>query len=720
MSDCRSCACGCCTGIHAETPVTISNRPGLSAIAYRVGTHPTWKHSMLAALTGQDNPLSGKLTTRDDDDFSIALLDGWATVADVLTFYQERIANESYLRTARERLSLLQLAKLIGYELAPAVAAEVMLAFTIDGEATRETVTIEAGTQVQSIPGQNETPQTFETSSALQARAEWNAIPVRATFDALIADTHTYVAGTATNLKPGDALLFSPSNELRLITAVEPDFDHQRTHLQWEPALKEPRTGVSAMRVSGPLFGHNSPKPPILPKDVPNRLEPNTPNDAAEWTFVFAGKTIYLDGSHPELRKGMDVVMIRTGKVRHFTINEADVISMSRYAVSGKATRLELTSDTNLGDFDGPSYRRTVVYTANEPLALAERPRTSFSGNKIELAASIAPFSGERQVIIAGPDFFTGKPRSEPAVVAGVETSGGRSTITLVSGVALFIAEKTVVYGNVVEASHGETVKQVIGSGDATRPFQRFALNRAPLTFLSSPESARGVASTLAVYVNELKWREVLSLYGASPRDRVYRITRDDEEKSAVRFGDGRDQGSRLPSGSDNVRAVYRVGAGTTGNVRAGQLSMLMTQPYGVKEVVNPLPAEGGVDPELFADARRNAPRTVMTIDRVVSLRDYQSFAAAFQGIGKALATWSWLGTGREVFLTVAGSKGEAIGPTHPLRKDLLAALRRFGKPHIAIRLESYKPVRFRIKATVKIDPDAVAAGVMKNVRAAL
>ena len=57
------------------------------------------------------------LTTRDPDDFTIALLDGWATLADVLTFYQERIANELWLRTATERDSILRLAQLIGYRL---------------------------------------------------------------------------------------------------------------------------------------------------------------------------------------------------------------------------------------------------------------------------------------------------------------------------------------------------------------------------------------------------------------------------------------------------------------------------------------------------------------------------------------------------------------------------------------------------------------------------
>jgi hypothetical protein len=84
----------------------------------------------------------------------------------VLTFYQERIANEGFLRTATERLSVLQLARAIGYELKPGVAASTYLAFTLDDSAAAQSeVTIPAGTQVQSIPvKKGELPQTFETA----------------------------------------------------------------------------------------------------------------------------------------------------------------------------------------------------------------------------------------------------------------------------------------------------------------------------------------------------------------------------------------------------------------------------------------------------------------------------------------------------------------------------------------------------------------------------
>src|SRR5258707_13797059 len=101
-------------------------------------------------LPGERYSLHG-LTTRESDDPAIALLDAWAILGDVLTFYQERIANEGYLRTATERRSVLELARLVGYQLRPGVAASVFLAFTMDKSAAP--VTIPAGTAAYSVPG---------------------------------------------------------------------------------------------------------------------------------------------------------------------------------------------------------------------------------------------------------------------------------------------------------------------------------------------------------------------------------------------------------------------------------------------------------------------------------------------------------------------------------------------------------------------------------------
>jgi len=198
----------------------------LAAISYRVGTYGRFLSTMKARLStmvvdgvgsdgqtvGNFRPLQG-LTTRDPGDFSIALLDGWATVGDVLSFYQERIANEGYLRTATERRSVLELSNLVGYTLRPGVASTVYLAYTIDDNQI-DPVTIPAGARSRSIPGPGETPQSFETSDPIEARAAWNVFKPRLsrpqTKDTIApsnAQNRIYVQGINSNLKVNDALL---------------------------------------------------------------------------------------------------------------------------------------------------------------------------------------------------------------------------------------------------------------------------------------------------------------------------------------------------------------------------------------------------------------------------------------------------------------------------------------------------------------------------------
>lgn len=233
---CTSCGsaalpCGCCEGVSVATPAAIHNRPGLPQLRYRVGTHASFFASMQARLASAvlddgRRPLAA-LTTRDRSDFSMALLDGWATVADLLSFYQERIANEGYLRTATERRSVLELARLVGYTPRPGVAASVHLAYTLDDNQTEPTV-IAAGARAQSLPGPGETPQAFETSDDLDARREWNNLQVRLTRpqritleSALLIDC-VVVADSVNTLRAGDPLLllFSDDGSLAALRTV--------------------------------------------------------------------------------------------------------------------------------------------------------------------------------------------------------------------------------------------------------------------------------------------------------------------------------------------------------------------------------------------------------------------------------------------------------------------------------------------------------------------
>ncbi len=136
--------------------------------------------------------------------------------------------------------------------------------------------------------------------------------------------------------------------------------------------------------------------------------------------------------------------------------------------------------------------------------------------------------------------------------------------------------------------------------------------------------------------------------------------------------------------------------------------------------MTNPLPASGAKDPETLGQARDNAPLTVLTLDRVVSLRDYEDYSAAWAGVGKALATWTWFGQSRGVFLTVAGEEGDEIADASPTRVNLLTALRRCGDPRVPVEVRTFRRRTFTIGLKVKPDPDFESARVLSAVEAAL
>ncbi|HZH72509.1 MAG TPA: hypothetical protein VFD91_08460, partial [Mariniphaga sp.] len=226
----------CCEGLSYLTPVSEENIPGLSTLIYRVGTHGKFKSSMLRGIASK--PVLDNLKTREDDDASIALLDGWATVLDILTFYQERIINEGFLHTAVERRSVLELARHISYKLNPGVAAGTFMAFTMDEAigAPKEAI-IPNGTKIQSIPGQNELPQVFELTEEILAKREYNAIRPRLTQQQIISTSmkSAVVKGTNLNIKKGDVVMIQDdsSKKAQKILGITIDENSQTTRIDF-------------------------------------------------------------------------------------------------------------------------------------------------------------------------------------------------------------------------------------------------------------------------------------------------------------------------------------------------------------------------------------------------------------------------------------------------------------------------------------------------------
>ena len=734
-----------------------ANRPGQSALAYRIGTQVAFLRRMLARLTRQEIPTGenagtrplAALTTRSTEDPAVALLDAWATVSDVLTFYQERIANEGFLRTATERRSVLELARAIGYELNPGVAASTYLAFTVDDSdgSAREAI-IDAGTQVQSIPmSQGELPQTFETAEELEACTEWNQLkPV--TTEKHVFDTGTteaYLKGVNTQVQPGDAVLLVgdrrnrwPGSErwdFRIVDTVTAYPSEDYTLVTWKTGLGHDRPTVEpadnprlfAFRRQARLFGYNAPDWRAMSDSIKQAYDSGyRPGDArrTQWPdfeiMTVAERLIDLDSTYPKIKVDSWVVLAKPSYVELYKVVEAVTDSRTDFTLTAQVTRLELDTREHLSWF---GLRDTVVYAESEQLALAEKPLTTpVVGNTIEVDGRVAGLRKHHALAVSGKlDIQDETTVGEVVFVESTITGEESTTLVLKDGglQRSYVRSTVTVAANVVKATHGETVAdEVLGQGDGAQAHQRFALKRSPLTFVSAA-TASGAQGTLQVRVNGVLWQAVPSLYGKRDSEQAYVVRIDNGARATVVFGDGK-SGARLPTGQENVRATYRAGIGTDGEVGTDSLTLLKTRPFGVRGVTNPVAAAGAADPEKLENARTNAPLTVLTLDRIVSLKDFEDFARAFAGIGKAQAVDLWDGENHLVHITIASDSGGEVAATSSTYQNLLAAIDGARDPTVAVSLDSFEGLVFGLNATVLHHPTCSSDALKADVESAL
>lgn len=803
--------CQCCPG-DAKAPA-LYNRPGLPALRYRISEYGHFLQHMLGKLQ-KPVPRSGdillssplqKLATREPDDHTIALVDAWAVAGDVLTFYQERIANEGFLRTATERRSVLELASEIGYQLSPGVAAETDLAFLVE-EITNpsevnpitlpDRVTIPVGTQVMSMPQGEELPQIFETLEPIEARPAWNSLrPLLGTDQTFASATDSvWLEGTALNLKPGMRLLLVEGTNTEVLvikTAVVDRTNGMETtkvtftssssivgSIAMIPAMTTSSYGFDAGTVStllsgsisgaqlesalytnnllsadvlsfnaslispgSPLqvhvfrersgvFGNNAPK---YTADLGTAVGGSDWENAEAWKDMagnyWSDGDIFLDRQLEKVEAGSFVALETSSGIRSaYGIATAVSKSQAEFAMSAKVTGLSLIEPATGGTIgnsvtDKPTHfkmRNTTVYHGSEQLLLARKPVTDdvAAGTELALDTLVLGLSLGQRIVLRGELADAANViKAEGRAIAAISHTAGRTVLTLDMALANVYKRSTVkVMANVVRASHGETVQQVIGSGDASVPHQRFILPKPKLTHVQGA-TVSGRESTLTVRVDGVAWTPVSSLYGRKDTEKVYITRIDDDAKARIRFGDGK-MGARVPTGQVNIEARYRSGIGLEGEVAANTLTLLKSKPYGVKSVINPVAADGAEDPETLATARSNAPLTVRTLDRVVSLFDYEDFAAAFAGIGKAQALELWNGYQELVHITVLDPLGGVV-PDEQLEL-LRQAITTYRDPYRRFRCDNGVRWFFSLEVNVLIDPAYLWADVEAAMRTSL
>ena len=701
MSTQADCPCDVC--VH---PAPLDIGAGLTTIPRQIASFPRFRHAMLSEL-----PTKAALAgwrARGDEDLGVMLIEMWAYVCDVVSFYDETIAHESYLRTARLSPSVRKLVGLLGYRPRPAVSARARLALLAEG---RLRVAVPAGAAFRSGAFGAEPPQVFELdqdSSVHPLLNRWALAPTRPVTNPS-GSVQLFERGTA-RVKVGDHLLVLdngiPVADAATVMGVEKTTGAD---------------GNSYVKVT--LDQSWAPMQLATARVLRSTANTTLWNNPADTTPSIAIHKLTLSGVVPNLGDG-DCFISRgpTGLRAHATTAvtttsriivpavAATTTLPGRPAVYAPVTQIHYASDIP-SSWTDPT-RVFIEYALEDAGKLTDALNARIQpGDPLQLEPPVeAPPDGSQpsQFLIDDADGTSAE------VTGGVNFAARTLTPATGSDPTPALDPPATAYGNVVSVSRGETVRsETLGVGDASIANQSFTLKKKPLTYLATPTGAdpNGIANTLTIWVRDIQWTEVPTFFGVGPDEAVYFVRQNDDGDSIVTTGDGV-SGLRLPTGAVVV-ARYRYGAGAA-SPPAGGIVQLAKPVKGITAVRNPLAASGGADAQPASQVRVVAPRSSLLFGRAVSIKDMEALVAGQPGVQAVQALWAW-----DASLQRPAVQLWYIGPAG-IASSVAAALRNAtapGTPVVSTRAQS---VSAWLGLSIRVDGRFVTDRVKARVDAAL
>jgi hypothetical protein len=733
--DSTSANCLCDQFVH---PLPLKIGAGLDHLPRQIASFPEFRRAMLYLLqTEQVELIDSNNNTvnikplanwraRGKDDLGLMLLEMWSYVCDVLSFYDEAIANESYIRTGQLRPGIRRLVALLGYRPRPAVGSSVQLAAIADG---RLPLKLPVGTAFRSGAFNGNPPQVFELDQEVTIHPltnKWKVIPPHPGVIQQNNPSQLTIAPTYEIKEEAVVLLVNNANQnsnaglkVQKLEKYTGNDKKQYTRIHFTTATKlSTGTQLSNLKV-------------FVPTQTAKLWTLNSTTDSV------TTNTLVLENQYPQLKAGEYILVTYQNEVRWFTISQVKEVSRqpmasSSMTINGNTYQLpgmsisvtEITLDTTLnasgrkqaGAIDWNNSIRqgiTVHFAMQAAATVTDEPKTSLS------STDPLYFEGfvEKPIDeISARNFLLQDVNTRGAAAEG-EVNFTEKRLTLSQGVSWTpeLQSPVTVYGNVITARRGEkVVNEKLGSGNASAANQTFKLKKKPLTYYLSPtaDNDSGVKNTLLVYVGGVQWTEVNSFYGRKENEQIYIVRQNDEGDTMVTFGDGI-RGQRLPSGVDNIIAEYHFGA-EAACPPAGAVNQISKPVKGLQSVKNMLAAFGGADAEPATDIKKNAPRSALILGRVVSLKDMEAVAASFPGVQAVQADWRWNGQKQtaSAHIFYIGDSGIQVA--------LSQRLRSLSDPTVSITVEQATARPLHISLTVRIDDRYLETDVIAQIREAL
>lgn len=207
-------------------------------------------------------------------------------------------------------------------------------------------------------------------------------------------------------------------------------------------------------------------------------------------------------------------------------------------------------------------------------------------------------------------------------------------------------------------------------------------------------------------------WEPRYDLFGSLVDELHYVVEIDNRGRAHLRFGDG--EMGRAPIAGESFRARYRVGNGLQGNVGAEGIShiVLKNKLTGVElRPRNPISATGGAEAETMDQVRLFAPYAFRyTIQRAITAEDYGVLAQRHPRVQKATAVLRWTGAWYEVEVAI-DPKNQAEAP-EKLLAEVECLLRPFIRIGHAVRVRRATYVPIDLELTVCVKPDYLTGHV--------
>lgn len=624
--------------------------------------------------------------TRNPADVGVTLVELLAYVGDQLSYQQDAVATEAYLGTARKRTSLRRHARLVDYHVHEGCNARAWVRVFVDDDG----VMMPQGTPLLSHVAS--TPDRIPPGGdAWRDALSQGAVVFETVEDTLLYQAHerlhfytwgerecclpkgarrATLTGHYPNLKAGDVLVFA--EELGPRTGRPEDAD--RAH-RCAVRLTDVRL---AQDPSGGLF-----------LNPPN----NNPVDVTEIQWAEQDALPF--------------------PLCLSTVTDADHAATYLDEVSAAYGNIVLTDhgrslqDEDLGTV--PLSHLTLASTSE--VLSCKRPPLQSVPPRFRPRLGERPLTHTLPLVPVALFSFT----ASAAVITALQTRSYTPALhdALQARGVVMAAGPVVVQGGDGQWSVADGLdayRLVLKSGE----IEVFPLSDdATLTVAANPRSARPAITLASDYHGTpAAWLPRADLLASDEAANEFVVESEHDGSACLRFGD--DQHGKRPDSGTHFTATYRVGNGTAGNIGLESLAHVVSNDARLVRVSNPLPAQGGVEPESAEDIRRDAPEAFRVQERAVTPADYAEVAERHPSVQRAAATFRWTGSWYTVFLTVDRKGGGDVDAKY--EQQMRAHVERYRMAGYDLEVDGPRYVPLQVAMSVCVERDYFRA----DVRAAL